>query len=111
MEYRFQTTCTMKPYNNKKYWIDGNWVRQTVIPAKDLKSALEIYCDKLKKEYYISISKTALKNKEPMYRDGLSGPEQVGYVITGKTDIEDSAQYIDLWIEITAVNYPKEFEN
>ena len=111
MRYRFQTTCTMKPYNNKKYWIDGNYVRQTVVPARDLKSALKIYCDKLEKKYYISISKTALKNKEPMYRDGLSGPEQVGYVITGKTDIEDSAQYIDLWVEITTVDYPKEFNN
>ena len=39
MDYRFQTNCTMKPYNNKKYWIDGNWVRQTVIPAMGLKSA------------------------------------------------------------------------
>lgn len=45
-----------------------------------------------------------------MYRDGLSGPEQVGYVITGKTDIEDTAQYIDLWVEITTVDYPKEFK-
>lgn len=106
-KYRFETNCTMKPYNEKKYWVDSGLVRPTAIPAKNLKSALAIYCDKLEKENYITVSKNALLNKQPMYRDGLAGPEQVGYVITGKTDVENTAQYIDLWVEITVIKYPE----
>lgn len=105
--YRFETSCTMKPYNEKKYWIDGDSVRPKIILAKNLKSALIIYCDKLEKDDYMTVSKNAILNKQPMYKDGLTGPEQVGYVITGKTDIENTVQYIDLWAEITIAKYPE----
>lgn len=106
-EYRFETNCTMKPYNERKYWIDSGLVRPTVIPAKNLKSALAVYCDKLKVEHYIYVSNNAILKKQPIYQDGLAGPEQVGYIITGKTDIANTAQYIDLWAEITVVRYPE----
>lgn len=35
--YRFETTATMKPHNNKKWWIDADIVRPVKIEAADLK--------------------------------------------------------------------------
>ena len=60
-------------------------------------------------KYYIDISRNAIKNKSEMFIDTTSGPKQIGYVITGKTEFEKgnragwSTQYIDLWVEIITV--------
>lgn len=85
--YIFKTTATMKPHNNKKWWIDSGIVREIHITAEN-----------------------AIKNKSEMYIDTATGEsKQVGYVITGKTDFEDrdnykwSTQYIDLWVTILTV--------
>ena len=107
MKYSFKTTATMKEYNCKKWWIDSGIVREIVVNADSLNNALKKYREIVNDKYYVEISNNALKNKSPMYIDTESGSaEQIGYVITAKTDFEDrdnykySTQYIDLWVTI-----------
>lgn len=108
--YLFKTTVTMKPYNHKRWWIDGNIVTEKRIHAGSLNEALEAYAEQVWDEHGISISQTALlRDKSEMFRDTSSGEAvQVGYVITGKTDFrrDDGTwadQYVDLWVEILTV--------
>ena len=109
MTYFFQTSATMKPYNNKKWWIDSNIIRDAKIEAVSIEEALTKYKKLVYDKTYIKISNNALKNKEPMYIDTKTGTVQVGYVITAKADFQDSenyrwsAQYIDLWVEISII--------
>jgi len=104
--YEFDTTCTMKEYNNKKWWIDSGYVRRINIEAENLKSAILQFRDELENRYYISVSNNAIRNKNPMYIDRKENtPLQIGYVFTGKCDMQYdngtwSAQYIDLWVRI-----------
>ena len=113
--YLFKTTATMKEYNRRKWWIDGNVVTEKRITAESLKAALDQFAEMVEEKHYITISRNALSNKSPMFIDGAVGePVQVGYVITGKTDFQDafgrwSGQYIDLWMEILSVS-PVDFE-
>lgn len=111
--YRFETTATMKPYNNKKWWIDAGIVRPVKIEAADLKTALQLWRDKVQERDYIDISNNALRSRNPMYTDGKDGEAvQVGYVITAKTGFEDrdnyryTDQYIDLWVTVQIVTIP-----
>ena len=106
MRYTFDTTATMKPYNNKKWYICGDIVRRKTIEVKNLSEALKKYQDEVTNKDYITISDTALKRKSPMFIDTVEGAKQVGYVITGSTDFDDDGrgwvkQYIDLWVTIT----------
>ena len=114
--YRFETTATMKPHNNKKWWIAPDIVRPVKIEAADLKTALQLWRDKVIERDYIQISNNALKSRNPMYIDGKDGEKvQIGYVITGKTEFDKgdytgySTQYIDLWVTVQIVTIP-EFE-
>lgn len=108
-KYLFKTTATMKEYNNKKWWIDSNVVRDKYINAENLNEALEKYKNLVEEKDYISISNNAIKNKNPMYVDTTDGnTKQVGYVITAKTEFQDdnytwSTQYIDLWVSILTI--------
>ena len=43
MNYIFKTTATMKEYNNKKWWIDGDIISDMRINADSVENALEIY--------------------------------------------------------------------
>lgn len=106
MRYTFDTTTTMKPYNNKKWYICGDIVRRKTIEAKNLSEALKKYQDEVTNKDYITISDTALKRKSPMFIDTVKGAKQVGYVITGSTDFDDDGrgwvkQYVELWVTIT----------
>lgn len=110
MTYIFKTTATMKEYNNKKWYIDGDIVSDMRIDADSVKNALEIYRERVEEKHYINISKNALKNKSKMFIDTSDeSTKQVGYVITGKTEFDKgdytgySTQYIDLWITILTV--------
>lgn len=105
--YIIKTTATMKPHNNKKWWIDPGIVRELHINAENVRDALKQYQEVVSDKYYIEISDNAIRNKSEMYVDTKSGgSRQIGYVITGKTEFEDhnnrrwSTQYIDLWVEI-----------
>ena len=107
--YIFKTTTTMKEYNNKKWWIDPDSIREMRIQAKNIEDALLKYKYMVFFDARIDISDNALKTKEPMYVDTQDGVKQVGYVITGKTYFENidnykwSQQYIDLWVTILTV--------
>lgn len=109
-KYLFKTTATMKEYNNKKWWIDSNIVRDKYINAENINKALEQYKNLVEEKEYITISNNAIKNKNPMYVDTTDGnTKQVGYVITAKTEFQDNdnykwtTQYIDLWVEVLTI--------
>lgn len=111
--YRFETTATMKPHNNKKWWIDSDIVRPIKIQAETVREAMMIFRERVEARDYITISKNAINNPARMYIDDASGkPVQVGYVITGKYDFMDddrmryTAQYIDLWTTIQIITTP-----
>ena len=110
MNYIFKTTATMKEYNNKKWWIDGDIISDMRINADSVENALEIYRERVEEKHYISISQNAIKNKSEMFVDLSDGStKQVGYVITGKTEFDRgdysgySTQYIDLWVTVLTV--------
>lgn len=114
-KYLLRTTATMKPYNNKHWWIEGGIIAPITIEAHDVPEALNLYRQHVEEHHYVTISSHAIRTKSPMFRDNRDGdPIQVGYVITGKTEFEDrnggrwSAQYIDLWVEVTQTINPFE---
>lgn len=108
--YRFVTSCAMKEYNRKKWWIDAGMVRPMEIDAETYRNAFETWADRVKNEYGVSISNNAIRNKEPMYRDGPGGSYQCGFVVTGLSEFDRgdysgySKQYIELWVEIKNVS-------
>ena len=108
MNYCFETDTTMKAYNRKKWWIDSDIIRPVYIESESLKKAVEEYAEIVNNKYFIEISKTAIKRKNPMYIDTENGAKQIGYVITGKCDFDNDgcgwvSQYIDLWVTITTI--------
>lgn len=114
MKFQFKTSATMKPYNNKKWWIDSGIIREITIEAESIQNAFEQYQETVHDKYYVDISKNALKTKTAMYKDGANGePQQCGYVITAKTDFDNEhrewvTQYIDLWVAVSVVLNPFE---
>lgn len=105
--YIFETTATMKEYNNKKWWINHDVVQPIRISAESVTEALRQYREKVE-EFGITISNNALRTKNPMYIDTVDGVKQTGYVITGQMDFNDNyyrwvKQYIDLWVTIITV--------
>ena len=110
MEFIFKTETTMKPYNRKNWWIDGDIIRQVRIGAPCLEKALEKYAEIVNEHFGVSVSKNALLNKLPMYVNTVDGEEkQVGYVITGQTEFRNdekycwTKQYVDLWVEVLTI--------
>lgn len=55
--YRFETTATMKPHNNKKWWIDPDIVRPVEIRAETVREAMMIFRECVETRDYITISK------------------------------------------------------
>ena len=109
-QYLFKTSLGMKYYNCKKWWIDNRLVRDEIIEGESVNGALSEYVKMLDEKYSIDVSKTALKNKEKMYRDFKNGESrQVGYVLTGSTEFDCDRikwvkQYIEIWVEIFEIN-------
>ena len=105
-KFYFRTVTTMKPYNNKKYWIDSEIVRPLTVEAETITEALAEYATICREKYGIEISKTAIKNKDIMYIDDKNGtPQPCGYVITGNTEFNNNyinwvKQYVELWVSI-----------
>lgn len=114
MTFLFKTSATMKPYNNKKWWIDSGIVRPVTVDAETMEEAIKEYRTIVQDDYYITISENALKNKEPIYRDDKEGnARQVGYIFTGQTDFDNDGrgwvkQFIDLWVSIAIITNPFE---
>lgn len=100
--YIFKTAVTMKEYNQEKYWIDKDIIKTYYITAENVKEALKKYVENVTTGFYamVEISKNAIKNKQPMYCDTTTGTKQIGYVLTGKTDIDNKTQYVNLWVNI-----------
>lgn len=73
MNYIFKTTATMKEYNNKKWYIDGDIVSDMRIDADSVENALEIYRERVEEKHCINISKNAIKNKSEMFVDLSDG--------------------------------------
>lgn len=112
-EYMFRTTATMKEYNSRQWYIMPDIIRTKYIDAENMPEALSAYAWSVSSKEYIDISKTAIRNKRPMYIDTPEGPRQVGYVITGKTEMQRddgtwSTQYIDLWVNVDIIT-PADF--
>ena len=106
--YIFKTITTMKKYNNKKWYIDSDVIPEFQIKTTSINEALLKYKEFVYKEGIINISDNALKTKQKMYVDTIDGSKQVGYVITGQTEIlcenyKWSKQYVDLWVRIFTV--------
>lgn len=112
MLYQFKTTATMKPYNNKKWWIDSDIVKEITIEADTIAAAVKEYQKEVHDRFYIDISDNAIKTKSPMYRDTKTGePVQVGFVITASTEFDNDRrvlikQFIDLWVDINIISNP-----
>lgn len=108
-QYMFRTTATMKEYNRKHWYIEPSIIGTKYINAESVREALQAYADEVTQHDYITISANALRNKLPMYIDTPNGqPQQVGYVITGKTEMQRndyswSTQYIDLWVSVDRI--------
>ena len=107
--YMFRTIATMKEYNRRKWSIDPDIIRTKYITADSLREALQAYAEEVNERDYIAISANAMHHPAPMYIDTKEGtPRQVGYVITGKTEMQRdngtwSTQYIDLWISVDII--------
>jgi len=110
--YLFITLISVKPADEKKWWIDHRLVPNMYIQSDNLHKALKEYQKAMEEEYGITISNNALKNKSSMFRDDKEGnPIQVGYVFTGKTLFDNGGKgwidkYIDLWVEIQEIINP-----
>ena len=101
MRYFFKTYTTIKEHYNNRYWVDNSIVKDIAEESESIQKAIERYKGIVEKECYINISKNAIKKKENIYRDNIKGESmQVGYILTGKTEIENKMVYLDLWIEI-----------
>lgn len=109
MLFIFKTNATMKPHNYKKYWIASDIIGEKQIEADNLSGAIRTYAERVENENYITISKNAIKNRVPMYRDMKDGSaKQIGFVFTAQSEFNDDykrwvKQYIDLWVEIITV--------
>lgn len=57
--YEIKTITTMKPYNNKNWWIDRDYIKPVIVKANNPKEALRAYCINVMDNNYIEISKTA----------------------------------------------------
>lgn len=103
--YLFRTQTAMKEYNRDNWWIDTDIVEPIEIDAESLNEALKEYAAEVNRTSCIEISKTALKRKSDMYIDANDGTKHIGYVITGKVEMQRddykwSIQYVDLWTRI-----------
>lgn len=65
MKYIFKTTATMKPYNNKNWWIDSDIISEKRIEADNIKEALSLYRSEVEEKHYITITS---KEKQDLKR-------------------------------------------
>lgn len=118
MKYLFKTDATMKEYNCEKWYIDKDFIKDKIIIADTPRQALEKYIEEINKEHYDIVSKNAIKNKSPIYRDTKDGAQQVGFNITASMEFDKgdyrgwSKQFFELWIEmfeLKNIDFEEEF--
>lgn len=104
--YFIQTNCYMKDYNDDKYFIMTDTVKDKMYIAKNTDELIKQYTETLENEYGISISKNAIRNKDFLYD---VNDKIIGYVFTGKTEFPDRdrliyvKQYIDVYTKIYTI--------
>lgn len=109
MNYLFNTVVTMKDYNRGKWYIEPDIIKPQYIEAASVQDALQVYRENVgESPVGVEISNTAIKNREPIYRDRGEEAVQVGFMITGKTYMQDerykwTTQYIELWVDIVTI--------
>lgn len=85
----------------------GDCIPVIRVKANSIQSALKEYQQLVNEDSFVYISNNGLKQKGNMYIDTKDGtPVQVGYVITAKTYIENTVQFIDLWVTIETIGNP-----
>ena len=109
--YLISTKIYMKDYYNGEFWIDENIIRSMRIEAGSTNEAFDIFIENIQESGVVNISKTALKNKRPVYND-LMGIVQIGWCITGSVLFENKfskskRKYANLWVEIEQVSIPE----
>ena len=86
------------------FWIDARISK--VILSESTEEAFEEILKEMEDRYFINFSKNARKNKSAMYRDTDDGsvPKQIGWTITGKTQVDFDGdwkqKYVDCWVEM-----------
>lgn len=86
-----------------KYWIGDDIIPQKIIEGASFMDALSSFCT-LAEDYGICFSKSALKNKSPMYADDCEGNErQVGYVLPASAEIEGKKVALHIWVNMDEV--------
>lgn len=106
MRFLMQPYVTVKEKDSKKWWIDSDIIRQAVIEADSVRSALNEFRKYAEESAGVLISDSAVKHKNPMYVTRKGVDVQEGYVITGKYFFEDrdinyvGSRYIDVWLSI-----------
>ena len=115
MRFLFKTDVFLKPYNEKNWYIDYDYIDNQYINAANIKQAIDEYQKILFDKYYVTISKTAIKTKSPIYVNDENGhPVQLGYTFTASMDFYDDnnnivTNYIDLWTHIETI-VPTQFK-
>lgn len=108
--YLFRTEARISPRHKNKYWIAENYVPKHIyIKAKTINNALKEYINEINESVYsdVYVSKSAIQHKDKIYIDGVNGvPEQVGYKITARTNIDDKRVYLELWADVLELKNP-----
>ena len=104
MKYLFETTATLKDYNRYHSWAFDPFVKDKVIEADSLDSAMETFRKRIADDF-IGISDNAMRKKSPMFD---ADENQEGFVVTGSYEFFDNGgkthkEYIDLWICISGI--------
>lgn len=101
MRYQFDFTVT--PTDNS--WWSSYRNESIKVHADNLNEAIDAFVEVLNDKYDMSISRTARKNPQKMYRDTDKGAVQVGYVFKASTEVDFDRRWIkkyaDIWTEIT----------
>lgn len=98
-------------YNGEFFWREEKRIQPIKIEAISANEAFELFTEKIQKNGIVSISKNALKNKNPLYGD-LLGNLQIGWIITDNIFIdvginEYSTKYFDMFVEIEELSIPE----
>jgi len=112
MRYLFRTKTTLSLERDiGKWWIDRDIIHDfTVGGCDNVNQALQVYRERVE-QFGVTIAKSALSRKQPMYNCIGGENVQIGYVINGWSDFDNncgsfSTKPILLWVEIFEINYP-----
>lgn len=98
----YQFDFTVAPTDNSWWSFYRN--ESIDVHANNLSEAIDAFVEELNDRFNLSISRTAKKNPQKMYRDTDKGAVQVGYVFKASTEVDFDRRwvkkYADIWTEI-----------